>query len=199
MGEANHAGTTIMPERRDALMAAAEFCLAFERAVQNIHCNECVGTIGCFEITPNAVNIIPGESRLLLEIRSFTKEKMAAILGSLAQDAALIEERRGVRIKRKTILEQDGILMDTQLAEALCAASEQAGVKPVRLLSMAGHDAAHMASIGRAAMLFVRSAAGKSHCPEEYSSLSDIAKAGDVLLNCIIALDRELDSPMQQL
>jgi len=193
MGDANHAGTTIMSDRHDALLAAAEFCLAFETAVKAIGRDDVVGTIGRFEVFPNAVNIIPGQISLIMEVRTPDEQFTRAILDILTQQAAGIEAKRGITICRDILLDQAAVAMDEKIMTTLARASETIAEPYVELASMAGHDATHLAGVARAGMLFVRSVAGKSHCPEEYSDIEDIVKAAEVLLEAVVILDKELD------
>lgn len=193
VGEANHAGTTEMPDRHDALLAASELCLAFEKVIKNAGRADVVGTIGRFAISPNAVNIIPGEAVLTAELRTPEHELTQSVVAAFTADVQAIQQRRGVRIERTVILDQAAVAMDDIVLSALAAAAEEeAGTCP-RLASMAGHDATHLAGVCRAGMLFVRSPNGKSHCPEEHSNLEDIVKAGNTLLTAILCLDKELE------
>ncbi len=188
-GEPNHAGTTMMPDRHDALMAAAAFGLAFEQAVRGSGREDIVGTIGEFAISPNAVNIIPGQAELTMEIRCIEREKVGEVLADLAAAQKEIEKERGVRVNRRVVLDQPGVWLDGGVTGAMEEVLGKMGEKCLALGSMAGHDAVHMAGLTAAGMLFVRSAGGKSHCPEEHSDIKDMVKAGDVLLNTVLLLD----------
>ena len=108
-GEANHAGTTLMRDRHDALLAASEFCLAFERILKNTKQDDVVGTVGHLEIFPNAVNIIPGETALTMEIRALEGAVTKAVVAGLAAPIAAIERKRGVRFSRSVLLDQEGV------------------------------------------------------------------------------------------
>ncbi len=193
IGEANHAGTTLMENRKDALMAASEMMLAFEEACREHPSEETVGTIGKIENEPNAANIIPGKVRFHLEIRSKTRAEIGEVLDEWVRRAEAISARRGVRLERKLLLDQHPVAMDP-LVMGICAAeAEKLGYASYTLGSMAGHDAAHMAALARAGMLFVPSLAGKSHCPEEESRITDIEKTANVLLQSLLALDHQLN------
>ncbi|AFH60843.1 M20 family metallo-hydrolase [Paenibacillus caseinilyticus] len=191
-GEANHAGTTLMRDRKDALMAAAELMLAFEAICRDAPAEETVGTIGRIANHPNAANIIPGVVQLHLEVRGASKEAIAAVLDAWRERAGGIARARGVRLQSVTLLDQPPVPMDGLVAEVCRRETERLGIAAVPLGSMAGHDAAHMAAITRAGMLFVPSIGGRSHCPEEESRLGDIEQAGNVLLHALLALDRQL-------
>jgi N-carbamoyl-L-amino-acid hydrolase len=192
-GEANHAGTTMMNDRHDALLAASEFCLVFEKIIKETNRDDVVGTIGHLEISPNAVNIIPGETALTMEIRTPDHSVTTAILDHLAKHIEDIETARGVRIERSILLNQSSVALDETVMAAMVKAIETMSESYLMLTSMAGHDATHLASMTRSGMLFVRSINGRSHCPEENSHMEDIEKAGNALLKTILLLDKELD------
>ncbi|WP_027093018.1 Zn-dependent hydrolase [Cohnella thermotolerans] len=193
VGEANHAGTTLMGNRKDALMAASEMMLAFEAACREHPSEETVGTIGTIENRPNAANIIPGEVRFHLELRGKTREEIGEALDAWAARAEAIAARRGVRLERKLLLDQHPVRMDPLVADVCAAEAAKLGYETLALGSMAGHDAAHMASLTRSGMLFVPSLGGKSHCPEEESRIEDIEKTANVLLQSLLALDDQLN------
>lgn len=192
-GEANHAGTTLMNDRHDALLGAAEFCLAFEKVLKEVKRDDVVGTIGHMNIFPNAVNIIPGQTVLTMEIRTPNHAILVSILSALAKEIEKIETTRGVRLQRSILLDQSAVALDETVMNAMARGIKAMPEPYVTLTSMAGHDATHLASITRSGMLFVRSIDGKSHCPEENCHREDIEKAGNALLNTILLLDKELD------
>lgn len=192
-GETNHAGTTLMQDRHDALLAASEFCLAFERILKEVNRDDVVGTIGTLEIYPNAVNIIPGTAVMTLELRAPSDAVVSKVLAALSNAAANIEANRNVRIERSILLNQSSESMDNTVMKAMQRAIEDMAEPYATLGSMAGHDATHLTCVTRSGMLFVRSIDGKSHCPEEYSRIDDIEKAGNALLKTILLLDEELD------
>ena len=193
IGEANHAGTTLMAERKDALVAAAELLLAFETACREHPAEETVGTVGKIANFPNAANIIPGQVRFLLEIRGKQRRDIQDVIQKWSEQAGTIAAKRGVRVERNLVLDQPPVGMDAEMVSTCAAVSEKLGYPHMVLGSMAGHDAAHMASLAKTCMLFVPSLQGKSHCPEEESRMEDIEKAGNVLLNAILQLDEQLD------
>ncbi|TWT14314.1 Zn-dependent hydrolase [Planomicrobium sp. CPCC 101079] len=191
-GEANHAGTTLMTERNDALVAASKFVVAFEEIVRKDPSDEVVGTIGQFSISPGAPSIIPNEVKLLMEVRGDTTEKIKHTIQKVEKVFEELTSRQPLEIARNIILDQAPTKMDETIIQAF-----ENAVPPeenyLLLGSMAGHDATHLASITKAGMLFVPSIDGKSHCPEEYSRMEDIEKAANVLLQAIFKLDTTLD------
>lgn len=190
-GEANHAGTTLMTDRNDALVAASKFVVAFEEIVRLNPSDEVVGTIGQFSILPGAPNIIPNEVKLLLEIRGDKEEKITDVLQRVNSIFEKITGEQPVKIDRTIILNQ----LPTDMNDEVINAFERAASHehPYLLLgSMAGHDATHLASITKSGMLFVPSIDGKSHCPEEFSRIEDIEIVSNVLLQSIFNLDDDL-------
>lgn len=191
-GEANHAGTTLMQDRKDALMGASEMMLAFEAVCRKHPADEVVGTIGRISNEPNAANIIPEKVLFHLEARGADHQQIQEIIEAWGKHAEEIARSRGLRLERRLILDQAPQPMDARVMDVSAAQAEALGIPGLHLGSMAGHDATHMASLTRAGMLFVPSLCGKSHCPEEESRMADIEKAGNVLLQSILALDEQL-------
>lgn len=189
-GEANHAGTTLMECRHDALLAAAEFVLAVETTVKSIHKSHIVGTVGQMTVFPNAANIIPGKVELTLELRVSDDEIKEEILRILQCYINNISRNRGVLFSRQTILDQQAVVMSPLIVETLKNVAEKDTPK---LISMAGHDAVHMTDVAPTGMLFVRSIGGRSHCASEYSLMDDIECAGNVLLRALMELDDNLN------
>ncbi|MDT8718842.1 M20 family metallo-hydrolase [Clostridium sp. 19966] len=192
-GESNHAGTTKMEFRHDALMAASELCLAFEKIIKSFNRPDVVGTIGWFNIEPNSANIIPGEANLIVEIRTPNSDIKEDIINKLTQCVEEIIRKREVELQREVILNQPEVTFDETVINALKKASEAINEEFMELVSMAGHDSVHMSDITRTGMLFVKSIDGKSHCPEEFTNIEDIEKAGNALLEAVLILDKELD------
>lgn len=193
LGEANHAGTTLMRYRHDSLLAASEACLELEKIIVEVNRNDVVGTVGKLNVYPNSANIIPASTEFILEIRTPNIEIKNEIIESFSLSLNAIEEKRGVKFERKIILDQSEVNMDETVVKALEASIEEISEPLVDMVSMAGHDSVHMTDICKTAMLFVQSIDGKSHCADENTNMNDIEKAGNVLLKTILKLDKELD------
>lgn len=192
-GTANHAGTTLMKYRQDALLAASEFNLAFERIIGETGGDELVGTIGQLNVFPNSVNIIPGRIELVMEIRSCDSDLKERVLNALEREIVSIEKNREVRIQRKINLDQPKIDMSHEVVKAVNYGIGFLNQRQLELVSMAGHDAANMARVTRSGMIFVQSIDGKSHCPEERTNIEDIETAGNAMLEALLRMDLELD------
>lgn len=174
-GQANHAGTTPMNLRHDALAAAAEWIVSVEAFAQST--SGLVATVGLVEAKPGATNVIAGESRATLDIRHASDHARTEALDKLIRQAESIAARRGLTVKWRTMLAQNAVAMDPFLTEQIARAVEQSGCVPHHMASGAGHDAMILAEKIPAAMIFLRSPGGISHDPAESVHLDDVAKA----------------------
>ena len=174
-GHANHAGTTPMNLRHDALAAAAEWILAVENLAQRTP--GIVATVGFVEAKPGATNVIAGEARATLDIRHASDRARTEALDELIRQAESGAARRGVTVKWRTLLAQHAVAMDPFLAEQIEHAIQKAGCEPHRMASGAGHDAMILAEKVPAAMFFLRTPGGISHDPAESVHLDDVARA----------------------
>jgi allantoate deiminase len=174
-GQANHAGTTPMNLRRDALAAAAEWILAVENLARRTA--NLVATVGFVEAKPGATNVIAREARATLDIRHASDGARTEALDELIRRAEAIVAQRGVTVKWRTLLSQNALAMDPFLTERIEQAIQEAGCEPHRMASGAGHDAMILAEKVPAAMIFLRTPGGISHDPAESVHLDDVAKA----------------------
>jgi allantoate deiminase len=176
-GSANHAGTTPMHLRRDALAAAAEWIIDVERAALSI--SELVATVGFVEAKPGAANVIACEALATLDVRHGSDNVRTEALSDLIARAGQIAKRRGLSVKTNALLSQRAVAMDTFLADRIEDAIRKAGCEPHRMVSGAGHDAMILAEKVPAAMIFLRTPGGISHDPAESVLIEDVAKAID--------------------
>jgi allantoate deiminase len=174
-GQANHAGTTPMNLRRDALAAVAEWILAVEDLARRTA--GLVATVGFVETKPGAANVIAGEARATLDIRHASDHARTEAMDGLIRQAEAIAARRAVALKWRTLLSQNAVAMDPFLTEQIELAMRKAGCEPHRMASGAGHDAMILAEKIPAAMIFLRTPGGISHDPAESVHLDDVAKA----------------------
>ena len=175
MGKTNHAGTTPMNLRHDALAAAAEWITVVEREAHSVP--GLVATVGAIEAQPGATNVIAGEVRASLDIRHASDEVRTRSVQAVAGFAQEIAKRRGLEVKQTTLLDQSAVAMDSFLVAQVDQAIRETGCKPHRMVSGAGHDAMVMAQRVPAAMIFLRSPSGISHDPAETVLVEDIARA----------------------
>src|SRR5258708_27254905 len=142
-GQSNHAGTTPMSLRRDALAAAAEWIVAVEQSARRTA--SLVATVGSVEAKPGAMNVIAGEARTTLDIRHASDPVRTEALDELIRQAESIAARRGVNVKWRTLLGQNAVAMDPFLTEQIEHAIQQTGCEPHRMASAAGPDATRLA------------------------------------------------------
>jgi allantoate deiminase len=178
-GRAGHAGTLPMESRRDALCAAAELVLAVERAGRAG--SGLVATVGELTVLPGAANVVPGETRLSVDVRHADDDVREETLALLRREAERIAAERDVELAIEPRFEHAAVPCAPELVEALERAVGACGVEPLRLVSGAGHDAVQLAALTRVGMLFVRCAGGVSHDPAESVAMEDVAVALDVL------------------
>ena len=164
-GQANHAGTTPMHLRHDALAAAAEWIVAVERLARKT--DGLVATVGRLKVEPNAGNVVPAVVQVSLDLRHARDAVRAAAVEELVSKACAIAAERGLAFTRDDRLDQPAVPMDERLTAFLTDAIEAAGLSSKTMPSGAGHDAMVMAARVPAAMLFVRSPGGVSHHPAE--------------------------------
>lgn len=191
-GEANHAGTTQMCDRHDAAAAMSEMILAVERAAAEFSRPDVTATVGYVKIMPNEANIIAGEAKLMVDIRTSEDSALSAILQKIAEAARKTAESRGIGIERTVLLHQEAKRLDDTVVNVIEGSVPDMKPQFRHMVSMAGHDAENMSLLTRAGMLFVRSIGGKGHCRQEYSREEDIIKAADVMLEAVLKLDKEL-------
>jgi allantoate deiminase len=174
-GRANHAGTTPMPLRRDALAGAAAWITHVEergRLVEGL-----VATVGRLEVLPGAGNIVPGEVRGSLDVRHSCDETRNSAVQEICSAATQIALRRGLEFDFKQQLNQKAVPMDEHLVSLIENAALGIGEAPRRMVSGAGHDAMIMAEKVPSAMIFIRSINGISHHPDEAVRVEDVEKA----------------------
>ena len=187
-GFANHAGTTPMPERQDALVAASQLTLAVREAVTRVPGRQ-VGTVGHLEVTPNAPNVIPGSVRLTIELRDLSPEKLRTIIDDVRQRARAIATATRTEIAITDLSRNPPALTSPEVQRVIERAATGLSLGTARLPSGAGHDAQMMAQLGAMGMIFVPSVAGISHSPRELTRWEDCANGANVLLHSVLAMD----------
>jgi N-carbamoyl-L-amino-acid hydrolase len=189
VGVANHAGTTPMPQRRNALLAAARLVEAVQEEVTREPGRQ-VGTVGHLEVFPNVRNIVPGRVVCSIELRDLDAAKIAAIAGRIETRAQAIAADTGTNITITALEKDPPALADPSIQRQIEAAAASLGLGAMHLPSGAGHDAASMAAIGPMGMIFVPSVGGVSHSPRELTSWADCANGAGVLLQSLLRVDR---------
>jgi allantoate deiminase len=194
IGAANHAGTTPMHLRRDALAGAAEWIAIVER--EALRLPGLVATTGSIQAVPGAANVIAGEVRLTLDVRHDHDHARNAAVNSFVQRAEEVAARRKLTVAHRVVLDQPSVPMDSRLVDLIAAAIEKTGAPPHRMVSGAGHDAMILAPVVPSAMTFLRSPGGISHSPEESVRADDVAKALEAGVHLLRSLATSSVEPM---
>ena len=189
-GFANHAGTTPMNQRHDALLAAAKFIQAVNRIVTAMPGRH-VGTVGRIQSLPGAPNVIPGKVVLSLELRDLDAGKIAQLYQKIFAEAQQIAESSGTKFDFKEINVNIPAPTDERIRRFIAESAGALGLSTKTMPSGAGHDAQDMARLGPVGMIFIPSVGGISHSPREFSRPEDIANGANVLLQVLLKLDRE--------
>ena len=189
-GVSNHAGTTPMNMRRDALLAASHLIISVNRVVTTLPGNQ-VGTVGKIIAEPGAPNVIPGLVALTLELRDLSEEKIQRLYQEIRQEASAIEQKTGTRMTFNPI--EPASLpapTDPRVRGCIDQAARDLGLSTLFLPSGAGHDAQNIARIAPMGMIFIPSVGGISHSPNEYSRPEDIERGANVLLLTVLKIDQ---------
>ncbi len=187
-GEGGHAGAVLMPQRRDAFLAAAEIALAVEHAAKSTGAPDTVGTTGICDIFPRAVNSIPSRARMDIDVRDIDGRRRDAVLDAINDAAEKVAARRGVSLRREVLNADPPAVCDSVVIDALERACRTQGASYQMMISRAYHDSLFMSLIAPVAMLFIPCRGGVSHRPDEYSSPEAIAKGALVLADALRGL-----------
>jgi len=189
IGEAGHAGTVPMTHRKDALAAAAEWMVFVEHTTQE-HDPQLVATVGTLSCLPGAVNVIPGEVQLSLDVRGPQDEPLERLLSTLLTQAQAIALRRGLTFSANEYYHIAATACDARLQQALSHAVETVQGRSLSLPSGAGHDAIAIAERWPVGMLFVRNHRGISHHPAESVQTADVALGVQAYLQAVCDIAR---------
>lgn len=184
-GLGGHAGALLMPDRRDALCAAAEIILSVERHALEANAAaggvDTVATVGTVTVHPGAVNSVPSRVTLTLDIRDTDVARRNRVMGAIRNDIAAIGKVRGVKISEDTINADEPAVSSPHILAVLEAVCKAEGISYLKMVSRAYHDSSFMARVAPIAMIFIPSRAGVSHRPDEYSAPEAIALGVRVL------------------
>jgi len=187
-GFANHAGTTAMNNRQDALLAAAKFIEAVNRVVTSVPGRQ-VGTVGRIKAFPGAPNVIPGKVVLTLELRDLDAAKIQMLYQKIRTETDQIAKSGRVTFDFKEINVNIPAPTDSRIRALIDQSAKELGLSTKQMPSGAGHDAQDMARLAPVGMIFVPSVGGISHSPREFSRPNDIANGANVLLHTLLKLD----------
>ena len=190
-GFQNHAGTTPMAERQDAMLTAAHLIVAVHQEIRALP-GEQVGNVGQLAVSPDAANVVPGAVRFPIELRDLKDEVVDDIIERIGARGARLAAETGCAVGIHRTLREPPADMDPGLRALLYKVARDAGHEPLSLPSRAGHDAQNTARHGiPTAMIFVPSRNGISHAPEEWTSWEDCARGVDLLRRAVLAVDAD--------
>lgn len=193
-GTTNHAGTTPMDRRTDALVAAARFVDAVHTTARTMPGRQ-VATVGRIVVEPGAPNVIPGRATLSLEIRDLSMEGIEAVFGALQERARAIGADTGATFSFERFYTSGAAPTHARIRDTVEEVARELGLSTRRMPSGAGHDAQSMAVFAPVGMIFVPSRHGVSHAPEEFTDPTDVTHGADVLLGTLLALDADPPAP----
>ena len=188
-GFANHAGTTPMDQRHDALLAASRFVEMVNRVVRSTPGRQ-VGTVGRIQAFPGAPNVIPGKVVCTLELRDLDDAKVDSMYAQIEAEATKIGAENGTQFAYSELHVNAAAPSDPRMRAIITDAAKGLGLSTRAMPSGAGHDAQAMALLGPMGMIFVPSVGGISHSPKEFSRPKDIVNGANVLLRTVLAADR---------
>lgn len=185
-GQADHSGATAMHYRHDALLGGAELALAIEQAAINAS-HSTVATVGNLTTKPGVMNVVPGYSELLVDIRGINTEARDSVLDILQQEIENISAKRGLSIEFQIISKDSPVVLPKEMVEQIENATKSLNYSYEIMPSGAGHDAMHMATLCPTGMIFVPSHKGISHNPSEFTEYQDIEAGINVLQAVVLA------------
>ena len=180
-GEGGHAGAVLMPDRRDAFLAAAEIALAVEAAAKSTGAIDTVATVGVCEVFPGAINSIPSRVKIEIDIRDIDGPRRDAVVQKTHANIAAIAARRRVTVKTEVLNSDAPAQCDPAVVQTLIDAAQAHGLRYETLISRAYHDSLFLSRMAPTAMLFIPCRGGISHRPDEFSSPEAIARGALVL------------------
>jgi N-carbamoyl-L-amino-acid hydrolase len=189
-GFANHAGTTPMDQRRDALLSAARFIEKVNQVVTSVPGRQ-VGTVGWIKVEPGAYNVIPGKVVLGLELRDLDEEKFVSLFKQIQTEAEGLGRQDQTRFTFTEPVLSHPALTDKKFQKLIDETARSLGFTTKVMPSGAGHDAQEIARLGPVGMIFIPSIGGISHSPKEFSRPQDVENGANVLLQTVLAFDKK--------
>ena len=187
-GAGGHAGGVLMPDRRDALCAAAELILAIEQAARTSGAIDTVATVGICDVFPGAVNSIPARVRFTVDVRDTSLQRRDSVMRALEEACRATSEKRQVAIHSELLNADAPAESGQEVLAALRQACEKHEFSFLPMTSRAYHDSLFMSRIAPTAMLFIPCRNGYSHRPDEYASPENIARGALVLAETLASL-----------
>lgn len=188
-GQANHAGTTPMNMRRDALATAAQLILAVEDMAKHFPGNP-VATVGALQVWPNAINIVPGAVEMSLDMRDLSQDVIEHMMEQLRRKIETVAVATRTKIRIKPELKVEPTLATEEIQSLIVESCDELGMTYTHLPSRASHDAQEVGRFTDMGMIFVPSLAGISHSADEYTSPEQCRQGANVLLQTLMKLDK---------
>jgi allantoate deiminase len=183
-GRADHAGTTPMSRRKDALMGAAIMMQGVEALARSAG-DPAVATVGRVGVWPGSINVVPGRVAFTVDVRHLDEGKKRQLIHEILAYAGEVASQRDLRMTSRVLAETQPTAMDRDLADLLQVLAAELGIDAVRIPSGAAHDAQMMAAAFPSAMIFVPSRDGRSHCPEEFTPIDQIVPGVQLLAEAL--------------
>ncbi len=190
-GLGGHAGALLMPDRKDALCAAAEIILSIEKHALATGAIDTVATVGTCDVHPGAVNSVPSRVVLQVDIRDTEPERREGVMQAVRKDCDAIRQRRGVTIIEELVNADEPAHSSPHIVETLEAICRENAMPYKKMVSRAYHDSLFMARIAPVAMIFIPCRGGVSHRPDEFAAPEDIARGTRVLAEALARLASE--------
>ena len=190
-GLGGHAGALLMPDRRDALCAAAELILSIEKHALATGAIDTVATVGTCDVHPGAVNSVPSRVILQLDIRDINPTRRESVMQAIRSDCETLRQRRKVTITEELVNADAPAQSSPHIVEALERVCTEQGIAYKKMVSRAYHDSLFMARIAPIAMIFIPCRNGVSHRPDEYAAPADIVRGTHVLASVLANLAAE--------
>ncbi len=191
IGQADHAGTTPMPMRRNALAGLTEFDGEIPRLLEEHGGEYSVATIGSVQLYPGSANTVPGQVEFTLDVRDPDVDVLSELADAMRRTLSAIARRRGLMFEFDMLSDVAPTDCHESVIKTIANAAEQLGIEYRHMHSGAGHDAGVMARLMPIGMIFVPSVEGRSHSPAEWSHMEDIVTGANVMLNTLVQLSND--------
>ena len=190
-GIGGHAGALLMPDRRDALCAAAEIILSLEKHALETKAIDTVATVGTCDVYPGAVNSVPSRVTLQVDVRDIDPTRRDGVMLAVRRDVEALARRRQVKVTETLVNADAPATCSPHVVGVIEQACREQGITPKLMVSRAYHDSLFMAQVAPIAMIFIPCRGGVSHRPDEYAALEDIAIGTRVLAESLARLAME--------
>ncbi len=190
-GQAGHSGTTLMENRKDALVVASKLIIFINKLAKEISQKDnrhFVATVGKIEVSPNYVTIIPSDVEFIIDLRVVNKTSRDFFINQLNKEIVKLKKVENLKINFQDLMNSPYIEMNKTLNESLKKSVNDLNFTFMMMDSGAGHDTAHLAKVSKASIIFIPCQNGLSHCPEEFTESINIKKGSEVILKSILDL-----------